>query len=65
VETFICGGLLLTEETGLLFRKRWAEYLTIATTAGLAGAVRDCKALHRWVMGQFDSPQIRRVYSCA
>ena len=28
-------SLLLTEGTGLLFRKRWAEYFTIITTAGL------------------------------
>jgi uncharacterized membrane protein (DUF2068 family) len=33
--TFIYAGLLLTEGTGLLFRKRWAEYFTIITTAGL------------------------------
>jgi uncharacterized membrane protein (DUF2068 family) len=33
--TFIYAGLLLTEGTGLLLRKRWAEYFTIVTTAGL------------------------------
>ncbi len=33
--TFVYAGLLLTEGTGLLFRKRWAEYFTIITTAGL------------------------------
>jgi uncharacterized membrane protein (DUF2068 family) len=33
--TFIYAGLLLTEGTGLLLRKRWAEYFTIITTAGL------------------------------
>ena len=33
--TFIYSGLLLTEGIGLLFRKRWAEYFTIITTAGL------------------------------
>ena len=33
--TFIYAGLLLTEGLGLLFRKRWAEYFTIVTTAGL------------------------------
>ena len=33
--TFIYSGLLLTEGTGLLLRKRWAEYFTIITTAGL------------------------------
>ena len=33
--TSIYAGLLLTEGTGLLFRKRWAEYFTIITTAGL------------------------------
>ena len=35
VGTFIYAGLLLTEGVGLLFRKRWAEYFTIITTAGL------------------------------
>lgn len=30
--TFIYAGLLLTEGTGLLLRKRWAEYFTIITT---------------------------------
>ena len=33
VGTFIYAGLLLTEGTGLLLRKRWAEYFTIITTA--------------------------------
>lgn len=33
--TFIYAGLLLTEGTGLCLRKRWAEYFTIITTAGL------------------------------
>ena len=33
--TFIYAALLLTEGTGLLFRKRWAEYFTIISTAGL------------------------------
>ena len=33
--TFIYSALLLTEGTGLLLRKRWAEYFTIVTTAGL------------------------------
>jgi uncharacterized membrane protein (DUF2068 family) len=33
--TFLYAGLLLTEGTGLLLRKRWAEYFTIITTAGL------------------------------
>jgi uncharacterized membrane protein (DUF2068 family) len=33
--TFFYAGLLLTEGTGLLLRKRWAEYFTIVTTAGL------------------------------
>ena len=33
--TFIYSGLLLTEGFGLLLRKRWAEYFTIVTTAGL------------------------------
>jgi uncharacterized membrane protein (DUF2068 family) len=35
VGTFIYAGLLLTEGFGLLLRKRWAEYFTIITTAGL------------------------------
>jgi len=33
--TFIYSGLLLTEGFGLLLRKRWAEYFTIISTAGL------------------------------
>jgi uncharacterized membrane protein (DUF2068 family) len=33
--TFLYAGLLLTEGTGLLLRKRWAEYFTIISTAGL------------------------------
>lgn len=32
IGTFIYSGLLLTEGTGLLLRKRWAEYFTIITT---------------------------------
>jgi uncharacterized membrane protein (DUF2068 family) len=35
VGTFIYAGLLLTEGTGLLLGKRWAEYFTIITTGGL------------------------------
>ncbi len=35
VGTFIYAALLLTEGVGLLLRKRWAEYFTIITTAGL------------------------------
>ena len=35
VGTFIYSGLLLTEGFGLLLRKRWAEYFTIISTAGL------------------------------
>ncbi len=35
VGTFIYSGLLLTEGIGLLLRKKWAEYFTIITTAGL------------------------------
>jgi uncharacterized membrane protein (DUF2068 family) len=31
--TFIYAGLFLTEGTGLLMRKHWAEYLTIVSTA--------------------------------
>jgi uncharacterized membrane protein (DUF2068 family) len=33
--TFIYSALLLTEGTGLLLHKRWAEYFTIITTGGL------------------------------
>jgi uncharacterized membrane protein (DUF2068 family) len=33
--TFIYAGLLLTEGTGLLLQKRWAEYFTVVTTAAL------------------------------
>src|SRR5690348_16443866 len=33
--TFIYAGFLLTEGTGLLLRKCWAEYFTIITTGGL------------------------------
>jgi len=33
--TFFYAGLLLTEGTGLLLRKRWAEYFTIITTSAL------------------------------
>jgi uncharacterized membrane protein (DUF2068 family) len=33
--TFIYSALLLTEGTGLLLRKPWAEYFTIVTTGGL------------------------------
>jgi uncharacterized membrane protein (DUF2068 family) len=33
--TFVYSALLLTEGTGLLLRRRWAEYFTIITTAGL------------------------------
>ena len=35
IGTFAYAGLFLTEGTGLLLRKRWAEYLTIISTAGL------------------------------
>ena len=35
VGTFFYSGLLLTEGLGLLLRKRWAEYFTIISTAGL------------------------------
>ena len=35
VGTFIYAGLLLTEGTGLWLRKRWAEFFTIISTAGL------------------------------
>jgi uncharacterized membrane protein (DUF2068 family) len=33
--TFCYAGLFLTEGTGLLLRKRWAEYFTTITTASL------------------------------
>ena len=33
VGTFIYAAVFLTEGTGLAFRKRWAEYFTIITTA--------------------------------
>ena len=33
VVTFCYAGLFATEGVGLLFRKRWAEYLTVITTA--------------------------------
>jgi uncharacterized membrane protein (DUF2068 family) len=33
VGSFIYAGLFLTEGTGLLMRKHWAEYLTIVSTA--------------------------------
>src|SRR5712692_7705776 len=33
--TFLYAALFLTEGTGLMLRKRWAEYLTIVTTASL------------------------------
>jgi len=35
VGTFFYAGLFATEGLGLLFRRRWAEYFTIVTTAGL------------------------------
>jgi uncharacterized membrane protein (DUF2068 family) len=33
VGTFIYAGIFFTEGLGLAFRKRWAEYFTIITTA--------------------------------
>ena len=33
VGTFLYAGIFLAEGLGLAFRKRWAEYLTILTTA--------------------------------
>jgi uncharacterized membrane protein (DUF2068 family) len=33
VGTFFYSALLLTEGTGLMFRKRWAEYFTIIATS--------------------------------
>jgi len=33
IGTFIYAGIFLVEGIGLAFRKRWAEYLTIITTA--------------------------------
>jgi uncharacterized membrane protein (DUF2068 family) len=35
IGTFFYSALFLTEGTGLAFRKRWAEYLTIVSTASL------------------------------
>jgi uncharacterized membrane protein (DUF2068 family) len=35
VGAFIYGGVYLIEGVGLLRQKRWAEYMTILTTAGL------------------------------
>ena len=35
IGTFVYAALLLTEGTGLLLRRRWAEYFTIITTGGL------------------------------
>jgi uncharacterized membrane protein (DUF2068 family) len=35
VGTFFYASLLLTEGTGLLLRKHWAEYFTVITTAAL------------------------------
>ncbi len=35
VGTFIYSAIFLTEGAGLAFRKSWAEYLTIVTTASL------------------------------
>jgi len=35
VGTFIYSAIFLTEGVGLAFRNRWAEYLTIITTASL------------------------------
>jgi uncharacterized membrane protein (DUF2068 family) len=32
---FLYAGLFATEGSGLLLRKRWAEYFTIVTTSGL------------------------------
>ena len=34
VGTFVYAGIYLTEGVGLLLRKRWAEYVTIISTAG-------------------------------
>jgi uncharacterized membrane protein (DUF2068 family) len=34
VGTFLYAGIYLTEGVGLILRKRWAEYLTIISTAG-------------------------------
>jgi uncharacterized membrane protein (DUF2068 family) len=35
IGTFFYSGLLLTEGVGLALRQRWAEYVTIVTTASL------------------------------
>lgn len=34
IGTFLYAGIYLTEGVGLVLRKRWAEYLTIISTAG-------------------------------
>ena len=44
--TFAYAGLFLTEGTGLLLKKRWAEYLTIVTTAGLIPLEADETSKH-------------------
>ncbi len=35
IGTFVYSALFLTEATGLFLRKRWAEFLTVISTAGL------------------------------
>ena len=49
IGTFIYAALLLTEGTGLLLRKRWAEYFTIVTTGGLIPL--EIYELHRHLTG--------------
>jgi uncharacterized membrane protein (DUF2068 family) len=52
VGTFIYAGLLLTEGIGLLLRKRWAEYFTIITTAGLI-PLEIYEIVHRMTTAKF------------
>src|SRR5580692_5132343 len=52
VGTFIYAALLLTEGTGLLLRKRWAEYFTIITTAGLI-PLEIYEIVHRMTTAKF------------
>jgi uncharacterized membrane protein (DUF2068 family) len=52
VGTFIYAALLLTEGMGLLLRKRWAEYFTIITTAGLI-PLEIYEIVHRMTIAKF------------
>jgi len=52
VGTFIYAALLLTEGFGLLLRKRWAEYFTIISTAGLI-PLEIYEIVHRVTIAKF------------